>query len=130
MNQNGKKLIYLACPYSHADPKVRKDRFNLVTMITAKLIQNGIWVYSPITMCHPIVIKFPNIPFDIDYWKEYDSYMVSICDEVWVAMLDNWRESKGVTFEIKYGTSLNKPIKYIELVGKKDFLIVPDIFLK
>ena len=47
-------IIYLACPYTHPSAEVRLQRFELATRAAAKLISEGLIVFSPITMSHPI----------------------------------------------------------------------------
>src|SRR3954470_8339054 len=44
-----RKIIYLACPYTDGDPRLREQRFEAATDAAAFLIRQGYIVYSPIT---------------------------------------------------------------------------------
>lgn len=46
------KKIYLATPYSHKDDKVRRERFDAVNIVAARLMRQGFLVFSPI-IAHP-----------------------------------------------------------------------------
>lgn len=105
-------LIYLASPYSHPDPAVRQQRFETVCFIAARLMREGHHVYSPIAHTHPIAVK-GELPTGFEYWEAFDRKMITACDAVWVAMMDGWRESVGVTAEIKIADELGKPVRYI-----------------
>lgn len=106
--------IYLATPYSHKDSFIKEKRFNDINMITAKLMNEGYCVFSPISHSHPIAIS-NNIPDDWNFWKDYDTLFIEWCDELWVYCCDGWKESVGVTAEIDIAIFMNKPIKYIEV---------------
>lgn len=93
-------MIYLACPYTHPDPKVREQRFLQVNKTAAKLISLGYGVFSPISQCHPIAQE-GELPTSWEYWKEYDEKILSICSELCILTLDGWRESKGIQGEVK-----------------------------
>ena len=41
------KKIYLATPYSHRDPEIRRARFDEVNKIAAKLMCKGYLVFTP-----------------------------------------------------------------------------------
>lgn len=111
-----KKLIYLACPYNDKSLEVREERYHAVTRVASILMQQGHFIFSPITHCHPMAIS-GNLPTGWDFWQEYDMLMISRCDELWVLTIPGWRESKGVTSEIQIALVLNKPIKYTDGVA-------------
>ena len=51
---NGRqRIIYLAGPYTHGDPQIREQRYNIITSVAADLISQGYIVFSPLTMTHP-----------------------------------------------------------------------------
>jgi nucleoside 2-deoxyribosyltransferase len=106
------KKIYLACPYSHKDPKVRKDRFERVNALAAKLMAKGFLVFSPISHTHPIA-EAGDLPKGWEYWKNYDESFLDWCDEVFVYKLEGWTVSTGVMAEIEIAKQLGKPITYI-----------------
>ena len=105
-------LIYLASPYSHPDESVRLQRFETVCFVADKLMSEGKHVFSPIAHTHPIAVK-GDLPKGWDFWEEFDRKFISACGELWVVMMDGWRESKGVQAEIKIANELGIPVKYV-----------------
>ena len=104
--------LYLACPYSHADKRIRQYRFDIVTIVTGRLMREGLMVFSPISKTHPIAEKC-SLPGDWAYWEKYDRIAINHCKELWVLTLDGWRESVGVKAEIAIAEELNKPVIYL-----------------
>jgi len=108
----GKSLIYLASPYGHPDPAVREERFRAVCVVAARLMREGLYVFSPIAHTHPIA-EAGDLPKGWDFWKGYDRVMLSACSELWVLCLPGWEESEGVAAEIQIARSLEKPISFL-----------------
>lgn len=105
-------LIYLASPYSHPDPAVRLQRFETVCFVAANLMRDGVHLYSPIAHTHPIALK-GELPLGWEFWEQYDRKILAACQELWVVMMDGWRESKGVAAEIKIAEEMGLPVKYV-----------------
>lgn len=105
-------MIYLASPYSHPDPAVRRQRFEAVCRYAASLMAAGLHVHSPIAHAHAIAAA-GDLPTGWDYWHALDRWYVERCDEVWVLTLPGWEDSKGVKAEIDIALSLGKPVKYV-----------------
>lgn len=106
-----KPLYYLASPYSHPDPKVKKHRAELVTESAVDLLHHGIFVFAPIAYNEPWE-KY-NLPGDWNFWCEFDKTFVSRCDGgVIVLMIDGWDKSIGVTAEIEFAKSRGLPVFY------------------
>lgn len=84
-------MIYLASPYSHADPAVREARYRAACRATAALLKAGLVVFSPIVHSHPLVAFA--LPTGWDFWERIDRAYLARCDEVVVLMLDGWEES-------------------------------------
>ena len=105
-------LIYLASPYSHPDPEVRQQRFETVCFVAANLMREGKHIYSPIAHTHPIALK-GDLPKGWDFWEQFDRKMLAACQELWVVMMDGWRESKGVAAEIQIANEMGIPVKYV-----------------
>jgi len=105
------KLIYLACPYSDADPLVEDARYHLVTKVTAALIiHTECEVFSPITHARLIKIGWQtDMPLKkvllgclpTDFWLGFDYHMLDVADWLYVLCLDGWEKSKGVLLEIE-----------------------------
>jgi hypothetical protein len=109
---NSKPLVYLACPYNHPDRAVRVRRFEAVNRVAAKLMNEGLHVFSPISHTHPIA-EAGNLPLGWDYWQQYDRAYLTHCHKLIVLMLDGWRESKGVAGEVAIAEELGLPVEYI-----------------
>jgi nucleoside 2-deoxyribosyltransferase len=105
-------VIYLASPYSHPEPCVREERFHAVCRKAAELIREGMIVFCPIAHSHPMTAF--GLPVDWDYWEAFDRIFLEHCSEVWVLMLDGWRESKGVAAEVGIARELGKPVVYVD----------------
>lgn len=109
-------LIYLASPYTFkCDSDVQRaavmqHRHDLVAEALAVLMREGRNVYSPIKHCHGLH-KF-GLPTDWEYWEKVDGDMIRRVDELWVLTIDGWKESVGVTAEVKIAHSLAKPVHY------------------
>ena len=110
-------MIYIASPYTHADPAVRQQRFENVCHYVAKRMLEGAIVYSPIAHSHPITERF-NLPVTWDFWAHFDRCMIQKSDGLEVLMLDGWIRSKGVNAEIDFARGLGLPISFREFVVK------------
>lgn len=107
------ELIYLATPYSKYKDGLN-NAFVDTAKITAKLLQSGLRVYSPIVHTHPIAIYGNIDPYDHDVWLPFDRIMMEKADTLYVVLLDGWRESYGVAHEIDVFTEAGKPIWYYD----------------
>lgn len=108
----GNKLIYLATPYTDSHRGVEIYRFQQVTAVSAVLLENGVFNFSPITQSHEQHM-LGNLPGTWDFWKEVDLTFLDRCDEIYVLSAPGWQESIGVTAEIKFAKENNIPVKYI-----------------
>lgn len=108
------KLIYIASPFTHKDKEVEDYREEVVTAIAAALTeQYGYAMFLPITQSAPMSRYNPNLNGKFDTWKNIDLFMIKEkADEVWVILMDGWKESKGVTAEIECAERWNVPIKF------------------
>ena len=110
-------LIYLASPYSSADPEVIDSRVDAVQRATAHLIGLGHLIFSPILHSHPISHLVPfepvNLTDTLSEWMRYDFGILGKCDELWVLELDGWDRSKGVAMEIAYAGNKPMPIRRV-----------------
>lgn len=107
------KIYYLASPYSHSDPKVRKRRYEKQQEISANLIVAGYLLITPIEMSHKLSLTH-KLPTGYEFWKERDRALLERCDAIIVCSnMPGWRESVGVTDEIAYAKELGKEILYL-----------------
>jgi hypothetical protein len=102
---------YIAVPYSHECYAVREYRYLKVTEFAGKLINRGIYVYSPITHSHPMA-KMCNLRGDWEFWEQYDKLMLQHCEKLIVLMLEGWEQSTGVQAEILHAKQLGLIVEY------------------
>jgi nucleoside 2-deoxyribosyltransferase len=105
-------IAYLAAPYSHPDPEVKKWRLETVAKIACALFKRGIWVFSPLT--HNMTIDVNGINGTWQQWGEFDLEMLSRCDKLIILKLPGWEESKGVQDEVEYAKKLGLPIETLD----------------
>lgn len=103
---------YLASPYTHPDRKIELARYRAAEAATAWLLQQRIWVYSPIVHCHALAVQF-KLPTDSEFWGEYNSVMLSKAEGILLLALDGWEDSKGVSFEREIATKLGLRLRFI-----------------
>ena len=104
-------MIYLASPYTHADARVREERFRAACRSAAALMQQGHVVFAPIVHGHPLVAE--GLPIEWPWWERFDREHLSRCDEVVVLTLDGWEASAGVQAEIRIAEESGKPVRYL-----------------
>lgn len=111
-----RELIYLACPYTHPDAKVRLYRFQQATRAAAALIRQGHIVFSPITMTHPIDLEMAGAESTLgsEFWVRFDETFMDRCDVFALLPLAGWQDSSGVGREIAYFEAMGKPLKVLD----------------
>lgn len=112
-----KSISYLAAPYTDPNPKIKRMRSTLVTWMAYEFMQQGIYVYSPLT--HNVPIDNLGMHGDWQKWRDFDCSMLARCDRLIVLKLPGWEQSKGVTAEIEYATKLQLPIEKIDVAEEK-----------
>lgn len=108
-----KKLTYLATPYTHKDHYMMVARHLVVNHVAADLMNQGYYIFSPISHTHPIA-EAGKLPRGWEYWQGYDKTILSTCERLIVLQIPGWEESTGVTAEIQIATELGLPIEYID----------------
>ena len=106
-------MIYLASPYTHANPSVREQRYQAACRATAALIRAGQVVFSPIVHSHPLVAF--GLAGTWETWERIDRAFLERCDEVAVLMLDGWDQSVGVRAELRIAREMGKPVRFLEV---------------
>ena len=104
-------LTYLATPYSHKDPRVRAERYRIVTRHAAKLMAAGEVVYSPITHGHAIV-TLEELPLSWEFWKTQCDPFLEKMDRLIVLTQLGWMDSAGVTYEISVAIKRDIPFYF------------------
>ncbi len=110
-------FLYLACPYSHPDPAVRRARFEIANQVAARLVSLGHQVFSPISMGHPI--SEAGAPYDWTAWHNVDMAVLRSprCRGIVVLVLSGWTKSTGVQAEIATAKEQGMPVYYMEPDG-------------
>ncbi len=112
ISENGQR-IYLASPYTHKDEEVMTFRYGKALKASARLINLGFLVFSPIVHCHPIAITH-NLKRDYDFWQDYStSFLLNWAEAVAVLLLPGALNSKGVQAEITIAQETGLPVYYI-----------------
>ena len=116
------ELIYLASPYSHDNPRIREQRFNEVCKAAAVLMQQGLFVFSPIAHSHPIAQY--GLPTNFEYWQKYNDAWMECCSKLFILTIGGWTTSKGIAGEILMAEKLSKPIY---LLLPETYAIIPRV---
>ena len=108
------RMIYLAAPYTNHTPENRQLFFEIQCKITADLFNQGLYVFAPLIMAHPVASRH-NLPPEWEFWKEFDERLLCVCTDLWVIMFPGWKQSTGVQAEVEYATKHNIPVRYVSL---------------
>lgn len=100
---------YLATPYSKW-PGGLNDAAAHACALTARLIERGIYTYSPIAHSHAVALHSSLDPHDHSIWMPLDEQLMRGSIGLLVADLYGWHESKGVKEEISWFSQLKRPI--------------------
>lgn len=116
-------MIYLAVPYSHADPAVMEARFQAVNRAAARLVEQGKVFFSPISHRHPIAQVLDN-PLN-PAWYAFDEAFMPICTEMVILAIDGWETSYGVRREMAQFKARRLPITLMKEDGTMIPLVAP-----
>lgn len=103
------KKIYLASPYSSNNKEIEEQRFKAICKIAGELILKGYFIFSPIAHSHSIHI-YGNLKSKTAFWEKFNNSWIDWCDELWIANMPYWFDSKGISREVKYAKSIGKKI--------------------
>lgn len=107
-------MLYVASPYTHADPDVRQRRFALACVATARMMAAGDVVYSPVAHGH-VIEDVGGARLSHGDWMRQCLPILARCDGLRVLMIDGWRESSGVAQEIAYAKAADMDVEYVEV---------------
>ncbi len=102
-------LIYVGTPYSKY-PDGIEAAFVDACKFTARLLREGLNVYSPIAHTHPIALYGKIDPFNHRFWLDVDAALMAKSNAMIVAMMDGWATSVGVHHEIQTFVEVGKPV--------------------
>ena len=76
------------------------------------MLRAGLIVFSPVVHSHPLTRY--GLPGNWGFWKGYDRAYLEACSALAVLTLEGWRESQGVSSEIKAAEELGMPYCFID----------------
>lgn len=106
-------LVYVGTPYSRY-PGGIEPAFVDAAKLTARLMSEGLKVYSPIAHTHPLAIYGGLDPFDHSIWLPFDAAMMEKSDAMIVAMMAGWESSFGIRHEIQVFVEAGKPVYFLD----------------
>lgn len=117
------KRIYLAAPYTHDDPSILQQRYEIITKVATELTKLGFHVFSPITHAHPINLSLERGVSFVN-WIDYDLNMIALwADQVFVLPLFGVENSLGVKMEIAFSHKINRSIFYMTEDKNNEFVL-------
>ena len=112
-SDENKPVLYIAGPYSHNELEVCTERFDKLTEVAAKFVNDGFIVYSPITHTHPIEVAI-GTKQSSEFWVDFDKTFMALCTRCIVVKLPGWDTSKGVAREIAWFEVRGIKAEYVE----------------
>ena len=103
------RIIYLASPYSHHDSDIVQQRVDIMTDLTAKLMDRCI-PFSPVVYSHQLAGKCePERGWYLTMLK-----FLEVSTELYAIKLDGWKFSAGMHMEIAYALGKGIPVTYLD----------------
>ena len=110
-------FIYLAQPYSSPDEATILYRVEQAFKATAKLMDEGNLVFSPIVHTHELGKYInPDLAIKHEFWMEQDIAILRHAAELRILMLEGWQHSKGLAQEVLLAETCQIPITFMEAI--------------
>lgn len=116
MKKQKTEIIYLSVPYTFNPTK----SFKIANEVSAKLMNEGKVVLSPISHSHPIADYLnPKLRCDHNFWMNQDIPLLEACSILYLVVIgkdgDNLiNNSRGCQAEIKKAKEMNININYYQ----------------
>ena len=107
------ELIYLACPFRHADLRIQRKRCAAVHYAAAQLSLQGQYVFSPLTH-NELLIDIIHDAVPGEHWMQFDLAILAHCQRLYVLKMEGWELSKGVAREISFAKEKQIAIAFVE----------------
>jgi hypothetical protein len=107
------EIEYLGLPYTDDDPAVEDWRAEISNMIAVDLTKQGRIIFAPISAWHHLARKY-KLPGTFEYWLKLDEEFIRVSKKLLIITLPGWKESTGVTEEIKLAKKYHVPMEYID----------------
>ncbi len=115
------ELIYLACPFRHADPYIQRKRCAAAHYVTAQLFLQGHYVFSPLTHNERLIdIMHDALPGE--RWMQFDLAILSTCKFLYVLKMEGWELSKGVQRELAFAKERGIAIREVAPPDERDYV--------
>lgn len=111
-------LVYLATPYK-LFPGGPDAAFIEAARLQARLIEESIMVYCPITHTHPPATYGNMDPHDYNIWLKLSDVFIDRCDALVIATMASWENSSGIAHELERFQKQYKPWYYLDPVTMK-----------
>jgi len=85
-------------------------------------MRQGEVVFSPISHTHPIAEQ-GGLPKGWDFWEAFDRVYLGVSRRIVVLCIDGWKESVGVTAELRIANDLGVPVFHLLPYGDSYRLI-------
>lgn len=106
------EIEYLGLPYTDDDPLMEDWRAEVSNVIAVDLTRQGRIIFAPISAWHHLARKY-KLPGTFEYWLKLDEEFIKASKKLLIITLAGWKESIGVTEEIKLAKKYYVPIEYI-----------------
>ena len=106
-------LVYVASPYYSDNPGIMRNRFELVKQACYLLLTNGYNPLSPIMIWHQVResgVAFDGVT-DPDIVR-MNRKLLDKCDSLLVLCASGWKESVGITEEVRYARESKMKVVY------------------
>lgn len=121
-------LVYLASPYTAIGETdwikkqaIETKRYVQVVNAAAYFMDKGHPLFCPIAHTHPMVVHSDRLRDKTgSWWLNKDYAILEKCDQLWVYMIDGWKESFGVTQEIQFAQNHGIPVFYVEPLSDEE----------
>lgn len=109
-------MIYLASPYSHPDPLIRKNRLLLATQAAGILLKKDLPVFSPIVYG----AAFPGdlFGYKAENWWLFNRTMLRKSSMLYLLCIPGVVDSVGVKQEVLFAKTIGLPIFPIDQYGE------------
>ena len=105
--------FYLASPYTRYEGGIEAAHRDICEQ-AALLVREGVPLFCPIAMTHPIAMHGGLDPLDQDMWLEAERPLMDAACGLIVCMLPGWEDSYGIECEMKHFEKAGKPIYFMQ----------------
>ena len=108
----GYGVIYVASPYWHQNPSVRRARADAAQAVTSGMILRGEPVFSPIVYSASIQERGGVRP--AQGWYEFDLNFLAVARSMTVLEIPGWEQSRGILIELGFARARGIPLERMD----------------